>query len=422
MAEALRTSSRTTPRSHRTIELSPTTDLEVDAEPEPEPQPRDDDAAPPVDSDSPAGRAATRAAARAELSRIRASDGGEAGSPEAAAKAYRKLSDMRTSQLQQRMQALSQRDPRLGVQMVLSRSPQTSKEQAMRALRHSNGDVERAILRLSEPELLSEPSPEPSPQPPPEIQMTLPKDIDLDVTPKKAAAEQSSDSDDEAAPDGESARTPRRSPDPGGSGSRFRRAETGSLAVARQQIRRLEAQARRLQAIAELEKQEKMILIEDMNTMHRAQKEQIEQDRRHLQQMDETNEQLCQDLIQAEAELTLLRSSSRRDAGAAGGASGAVDADDEFDVDEPSGSASKAAVAGVAGVMTTPPRQSSAEMEAALAWQEKAALEEVLADTQRQLGAHPPPSFATLPSLPLQPVSPLFSVLAQALKADAMCM
>ena len=185
---------------------------------------------------------------------------------------------------------------------------------------------------------------------------------------------------------------------------RFRRAETGSLAVARQQIRRLEAQARRLQAIAELEKQEKMILIEDMNTMHRAQKEQIEQDRRHLQQMDETNEQLCQDLIQAEAELTLLRSSSRRDAGAAGGASGAVDADDEFDVDEPSGSASKAAVAGlagVAGVMTTPPRQSSAEMEAALAWQEKAALEEVLADTQRQLGAHPLPPFATLPSLSL---------------------
>lgn len=110
--------------------------------------------------------------------------------------------------------------------------------------------------------------------------------------------------------------------------------------------------------------------------MHQLQKEQIEQDRRHLRQMDETNEQLCQDLIHAEAELTLLRRSARHEVGCA------VDPDGEFDVDDPSHTPTTASAA-----TTALPRQSSAEIEAALAWEEKAALEAVLQDTQRELGA-----------------------------------
>ena len=302
------------------------------------------------DDTSAAGRAAARAAARAELA---ASRGGEAGSPEAAAAAYRKLSAMRTSQLQQRLQALSARDPRLGVEMVLQRSPQTSKAQAMKALSHSQGDVERAILRLSEPELLS---PKPAPETPAsgdsdEIEMMSPGVIDLDVsqpsTPQPPRATTPLEEEEEEEPRRPSPEEERRS----------RRSESGSLAVARQQIRRLEAQARRLGAIAELEKQEKMILIEDMNTMHAAQKEQILQDRRHLQQMDETNEQLCEDLIQAEAGLTLLR---KLGSGSSGGLalaskSGSSD-EDEFDVD--GGPSLKTATA-----VRTPARQSSAEVE-----------------------------------------------------------
>jgi predicted RNase H-like nuclease (RuvC/YqgF family) len=139
----------------------------------------------------------------------------------------------------------------------------------------------------------------------------------------------------------------------------------------RQQVEKLEAQVRRLQAIGDLEKQEKLILIEDMNTMHQLQKEQIEQDRRHLQQMDETNEQLCQDLIHAEAELTLLRNTRRRES------TTAVETDGDL-----------AATEGpTVPTTTTSPRQSSMEIEAALAWEEKAALEALLRDTQRELGA-----------------------------------
>ena len=124
---------------------------------------------------------------------------------------------------------------------------------------------------------------------------------------------------------------------------------------------------RRLQAVADLEKREKLILIEDMATMHQIQKEQIEQDRRHLQQMDETNEQLCQDLIHAEEELTLLRRQRKA----------VADSDGECDVDGPSQQATVG---------------SSVEREAALAWEERAALEAMLHDTQRELAElrHPP--------------------------------
>ena len=59
----------------------------------------------------------------------------------------------------------------------------------MRALRRSNGDVDRAVARLSEPEELS-------PDPPP-IEMTLPKDIDLDVSPKAARNRTERDEKDE---------------------------------------------------------------------------------------------------------------------------------------------------------------------------------------------------------------------------------
>lgn len=96
--------------------------------------------------------------------------------------------------------------------------------------------------------------------------------------------------------------------------------------------------------------------------MHQIQKEQIEQDRRHLQQMDETNEQLCQDLIHAEEELTLLRRQQKA----------AVDNGGEFDIDGPSQQVTV---------------RSSVEREAALAWEERTALEAMLHDTQRELGA-----------------------------------
>lgn len=59
------------------------------------------------------------------------------------------LSGMRTSQLQERLQALSARDPRLGVEMVLSKSPKSTKEQAMKALQESAGDVDKALVILS---------------------------------------------------------------------------------------------------------------------------------------------------------------------------------------------------------------------------------------------------------------------------------
>ena len=45
---------------------------------------------------------------------------------------------------QERLQALSARDPRLGVEKVLQRSPQATKEQAAKAL-HASGDVERRL-------------------------------------------------------------------------------------------------------------------------------------------------------------------------------------------------------------------------------------------------------------------------------------
>ena len=82
--------------------------------------------------------------------------------------------------------------------------------------------------------------------------------------------------------------------------------------------------------------------------------------------MDETNEQLCEDLIQAEAELALLRKLN----------SGTIPAEDEFDVDGLSATAATA---------QTLHRQSSAEVEAALAWAEKAAMEQSLVDAQREL-------------------------------------
>lgn len=318
-----------------------------------------------VDVDSPPARAAAaRVEARSDsLPGKRSTSSDEltasgAASPEAAVKAYRKLSDMRTSQLQQQMQALSQRDPRLGVTMVLARSPKATKDQALRALRRSNGDVERAVLRLSEPDELS-------PDPPP-IEMTLPRDIDLDVTPKAARNRTESDEKDE--PDAKA--VPAAEQQQSISGSADVDGESESLVAARQQVEQLEAQVRRLQAIADLEKQEKLILIEDMNTMHQLQKEQIEQDRRHLQQMDETNEQLCQDLIHAEAELTLLRDSGRHER------TNAVETDGELVATEGS----------TASTTTTAPRPSSTEIEAALAWEEKAAVEALLQDTQRELG------------------------------------
>ena len=59
------------------------------------------------------------------------------------------LTGMRTSQLQDRLNALSARDPRLGVEMVLSKSPRSTKEQAMKALQESAGDVDKAVDLLS---------------------------------------------------------------------------------------------------------------------------------------------------------------------------------------------------------------------------------------------------------------------------------
>jgi hypothetical protein len=56
---------------------------------------------------------------------------------------------MRSSQLQDRMKALSARDPRLGVEMVLQKSPRASKEEAMKALQESAGDVDKAVAMLN---------------------------------------------------------------------------------------------------------------------------------------------------------------------------------------------------------------------------------------------------------------------------------
>eukprot|EP01045_Picozoa_sp_COSAG04_P060135 COSAG04_NODE_30190_length_264_cov_0.630303_1_plen_87_part_11 len=62
-------------------------------------------------------------------SRMSGSDASKAGEASPSSmQQYRMLSAMRTSQLQERLQALSARDPRLGVEMVLQRSPQATKE------------------------------------------------------------------------------------------------------------------------------------------------------------------------------------------------------------------------------------------------------------------------------------------------------
>jgi hypothetical protein len=76
-----------------------------------------------------------------------------------------------------------------------------------------------------------------------------------------------------------------------------------------------------------------------------------------------------------------------RKLGSSGGPHPSTSGEDEFDVDGPS---LKATAGGVAG--RRPARQSSAEVEAALAWAEKAALEQSLTDTQRELAElrHPP--------------------------------
>jgi hypothetical protein len=47
------------------------------------------------------------------------------------------------------MKALSARDPRLGVEMVLQKSPRTNKDQAMKALQESEGDVDKAVAALN---------------------------------------------------------------------------------------------------------------------------------------------------------------------------------------------------------------------------------------------------------------------------------
>ena len=52
--------------------------------------------------------------------------------------------------------------------------------------------------------------------------------------------------------------------------------------------------------------------------MHAAQKEQIEVDQKHLEQMDATNEQLCADLLQADAELSALRTEAASNGGEGG--------------------------------------------------------------------------------------------------------